>query len=151
MNRHRILYGYLVLLLRRCNKNHRWDVTDLYFYPAGVADKANMVKLSARGELEITTLNVMYLEDDLLDVQHLDRGFVWLDTGTIDSLIEASNFIQTVEKQNGVIISAPEEIAYNNKWIDEEKLLEAATQYGKSAYGEHLKLTAKNRIKKGDR
>lgn len=128
-----------------------YAVTGLYFYPAGVAERAEQVKPSERGELEITTLNVMYLEDDLLDVQHLDRGFVWLDTGTIDSLIEASNFIQTVEKQNGVIISAPEEIAYNNKWIDAEMLLEAATQYGKSVYGEHLKLTAKNRIKKGDR
>ena len=125
-----------------------YAVTGLYFYPSGVSKKAAQVTPSERGELEITSLNVMYLEDDILDVQHLDRGFVWMDTGTVDSLVEASNFIQSVEKRNGVIISAPEEIAFLHKWIDSKALIQASEQYGKSAYGNYLKLAAKNRVKK---
>lgn len=125
-----------------------YAVTGLYFYPAGVSLYAERVKLSDRGEYEITTLNQMYLEDGLLDMQHLDRGFVWLDTGTINSLMEASNFIQTVQKQNGIIISAPEEIAYLYKWIDKETLLKTAELYGNSSYGKHLKEVTRNRLRK---
>lgn len=124
-----------------------YAVTGLYFYPAGVSDRANQVKPSARGELEITTLNEMYLDDGLLDVQLLGRGFAWLDTGTMDSLLEASEFVQTLSKRQGVTISAPEEIAYVNKWIDKEKLLESAKAYGKSPYGEHLKAVSEGRVK----
>ena len=124
-----------------------YAVTGLYFYPAGVSDRANQVKPSARGELEITTLNEMYLDDGLLDVQLLGRGFAWLDTGTMDSLLEASEFVQTLSKRQGVTISAPEEIAYVNKWIDKEKLLESAKSYGKSPYGEHLKAVAEGRVR----
>ena len=124
-----------------------YAVTGLYFYPAGVSDRANQVKPSARGELEITTLNEMYLDDGLLDVQLLGRGFAWLDTGTMDSLLEASEFVQTLSKRQGVTISAPEEIAYVNKWIDKEKLLESAKAYGKSPYGEHLKAVGEGRVR----
>lgn len=119
-----------------------YAVTGLYFYPAGVADKAKQVKPSVRGELEITTLNSMYLEGKLLDVQLLGRGFAWLDTGTMDSLVEAAEFVQMVEKRQGVKISAPEEIAFRNEWITKDKLLESAARYGKSPYGQHLKNVA---------
>lgn len=119
-----------------------YAVTGLYFYPAGVSKRAAEVKPSARGELEITTLNEMYLQDDLLDVQVLGRGFAWLDTGTMDSLIEAAEFVQMVEKRQGVKISAPEEIAFHNEWITKEELLASAEKYGKSPYGEHLKRVA---------
>ena len=119
-----------------------YAVTGLYFYPAGVAARANRVKPSARGELEITTLNEMYLNDGLLDVQLLGRGFAWLDTGTMDSLVEAAYFVQMTEKRQGIKISAPEEIAYIKGWIDKEKLLESAERYGKSPYGRHLKNVA---------
>ena len=114
-------------------------MTGLYFYPNDVCTRVNQVKPSARGELEITTLNEMYLKDELLDVQLLGRGFAWLDTGTMDSLIEASEFVQTIEKRQGVTISAPEEIAFINNWIDSQKLRESAEAYGKSPYGTHLK------------
>ena len=124
-----------------------YAVTGLYFYPACVSDRANQVKPSARGELEITTLNEMYLDDGLLDVQLLGRGFAWLDTGTMDSLLEASEFVQTLSKRQGVTISAPEEIAYVNKWIDKEKLLESAKAYGKSPYGEHLKAVGEGKVR----
>ena len=119
-----------------------YAVTGLYFYPNDVCTRANQVKPSARGELEITTLNEMYLKDGLLDVQLLGRGFAWLDTGTMDSLIEASEFVQTIEKRQGVTISAPEEIAFINNWIDSQKLRESAEAYGKSPYGTHLKAVA---------
>ena len=119
-----------------------YAVTGLYFYPAGVSARANQVKPSARGELEITTLNDMYLKDDLLDVQLLGRGFAWLDTGTMDSLVEAADFVRMVQNRQGIEISAPEEIAYKNGWISKDKLLEAAQKYGKSPYGEHLKNVA---------
>ena len=121
-------------------------ITGLYFYPKGVARKADMVVPSARGELEITSLNVIYLKEELLDVELLGRGYAWLDTGTMDSLIEASEFVQMVEKRQGVKISAPEEIAYKNNWITRDNLLKSAKEYGKSPYGEHLKNVAKGKL-----
>ena len=124
-----------------------YAVTGLYFYPAGVSEMAKAVKPSARGELEITTLNDMYLKKDLLDVQLLGRGFAWLDTGTMDSLVEAADFVQMVEKRQGIKISAPEEIAFRNGWIDREKLLESAERYGKSPYGLHLKAVATGKVR----
>ena len=124
-----------------------YAITGLYFYPAGVSARAKEVRPSARGELEITTLNGMYLKDGSLDVQLLGRGFAWLDTGTMDSLVEAADFVQMVEKRQGIKISAPEEIAYRNGWIDTEKLLESAEKYGKSPYGAHLKSVAQGRIR----
>lgn len=124
-----------------------YAVTGLYFYPAGVSDRAIQVKPSVRGELEITTLNEMYLNDGLLDVQLLGRGFAWLDTGTMGSLLEAAEFVQTLSMRQGITISAPEEIAYVNKWIDKAGLLESAKAYGKSPYGEHLKAVAEGRVR----
>ena len=124
------------------NPKSNYAVTGLYFYPAGISALATQVKPSARGELEITTLNEMYLQNDLLDVQLLGRGFAWLDTGTMDSLVEAAEFVQMIEKRQGVKISAPEEIAFYHGWISKEKLLESAARYGKSPYGQHLKNVA---------
>ena len=123
-----------------------YAVTGLYFYPAGVSERANQVKPSARGELEITTLNDMYLQDGLLDVQLLGRGFAWLDTGTMDSLLDAANYVEMIQNRQGIAISAPEEIAYINGFIGREKLLESAKAYGKSPYGEHLQAVAEGRI-----
>jgi glucose-1-phosphate thymidylyltransferase len=123
-----------------------YAVTGLYFYPAGVSAKANEVKPSARGELEITTLNEMYLNEDLLDVQLLGRGFAWLDTGTMDSLAEATDFVRMVQNRQGIQISAPEEIAYKNGWINKEQLLASAEKYGKSPYGQHLKNVADGKL-----
>ena len=124
-----------------------YAVTGLYFYPAGVSEKALQVKPSARGELEITTLNDMYLTDAHLDVQLLGRGFAWLDTGTMDSLVEAADFVQMISKRQGITISAPEEIAYVNKWINKEELLASAERYGKSPYGAHLKSVAEGKVR----
>ena len=124
-----------------------YAITGLYFYPKGVSAMAEQVNPSARGELEITTLNAMYLEKDLLDVQLLGRGFAWLDTGTMDSLVEAADFVQMVEKRQGIKISAPEEIAFRNGWINREKLLESAERYGKSPYGLHLKAVATGKVR----
>ncbi len=124
-----------------------YAVTGLYFYPAGVSRKAKAVKPSARGELEITTLNEMYLNDGLLDVQLLGRGFAWLDTGTFASLARAAAFVEMIENQQGITISAPEEIAYINGWTSKKELLEAAERYGKSPYGQHLKKVADGEIK----
>lgn len=123
-----------------------YAVTGLYFYPAGVSDKAAKVKPSARGELEITSLNDMYLKEGNLDVQLLGRGYAWLDTGTMPSLVEASNYVKMVEERQGVAISAPEEIAYVHGWIKKDKLLEAANHYGKSPYGQHLKVVAEGKL-----
>lgn len=123
-----------------------YAVTGLYFYPAGVSARAEQVKPSARGELEITTLNEMYLHDALLDVQLLGRGFAWLDTGTMDSLAEATNFVQMVQNRQGIEISAPEEIAFINGWIDRDGLLRSAEKYGKSPYGAHLRRVAKGKV-----
>lgn len=120
-------------------------VTGLYFYDNRVCEMAKRVKPSARGELEITDLNRMYLEEGSLDVVTLGRGFAWLDTGTIDALTEATEFVKTVESRQGVKISAIEEIAYRNGWITREKLMESAQKYGKSAYGQHLKNVAEGK------
>ena len=129
------------------NPKSNYAVTGLYFYPAGVSAMAHEVKPSARGELEITTLNEMYLAKSRLDVQLLGRGFAWLDTGTMDSLVEAADFVQMVEKRQSIKISAPEEIAFRNGWIDKEKLLESAERYGKSPYGMHLKAVAFGKVR----
>lgn len=117
-------------------------ITGLYFYDNRVVKMAKQVKPSARGELEITDLNRLYLNEGKLKVQLLGRGFAWLDTGTMDSLMEASVFVQTVQNRQGVVISAPEEIAYMEGLITKEQLLESAELYGKSPYGEHLKIVA---------
>lgn len=124
-----------------------YAVTGLYFYPAGVSAKASLVPFSSRGELEITTLNEMYLKEGALDVQIFGRGFAWLDTGTMDSLLDASNFVQVIQNRQGIEISALEEIAFINKWIDKEALLNAAEKYGKSPYGAHLKSVAEEKLK----
>lgn len=124
-----------------------YAVTGLYFYPAGVSAKASLVPFSSRGELEITTLNEMYLKEGALDVQIFGRGFAWLDTGTMDSLLDASNFVQVIQNRQGIEISALEEIAFINKWIDKGALLKAAEKYGKSPYGAHLKSVAEEKLK----
>lgn len=128
------------------NPRSNYCITGLYFYPAGVSEMAAKVKPSDRGELEITSLNEMYLEKNELKVQILGRGFAWLDTGTMESLMEASVFVQTVQNRQGVVISAPEEIAYYEKWITKEQLLESAQLYGKSPYGEHLRKVAEDKL-----
>jgi len=124
-----------------------YAVTGLYFYPAGVSAMAKQVKPSARGELEITTLNEMYLKQGTLDVQLLGRGFAWLDTGTMASLLQAANFVEMIQSRQGITISAPEEIAFINGFIDREQLLRSAAAYGKSPYGEHLKAVAEGRLR----
>ena len=124
-----------------------YAITGLYFYDNRVVEIAKQMKPSARGELEITDLNRVFLEKGDLDVKLLGRGFAWLDTGTMDSLIEAGQFVQMVEKRQGVKISAVEEIAYKNGWISKEKLMESAERYGKSTYGQHLKKVAEGKIK----
>ena len=124
-----------------------YAVTGLYFFPHGVSERAAEVRPSARGELEITTLNEMYLNDGLLDVQLLGRGFAWLDTGTMESLANATEFIRVVQNRQGIEISAPEEIAFRNGWTTEEELLKAAETYGKSPYGTHLRLVAEGKIR----
>ena len=123
-----------------------YAITGLYFYDKRVVELAKQVKPSARGELEITTLNELYLNDGTLDVKLLGRGFAWLDTGTMDSLVDAADFVRMVEKRQGIKISAPEEISYKNGWITKEKLLESAARYGKSPYGEHLKRVVDSKI-----
>lgn len=123
-----------------------YAVTGLYFYPSDVSNRASQVVPSDRGELEITSLNEMYLSDGLLDVQLLSRGFAWLDTGTVDSLADASDFVRVVQKRQGVQIAAPEEIAFKHGWISEEKLLEAANKYKKTAYGKHLFKVAERKM-----
>lgn len=129
------------------NPKSNYAVTGLYFYPSDVAKRANQVKPSARGELEITTLNEMYLQDGLLDVQLLGRGFAWLDTGTMASLLQAANFVEMIQERQGITVSAPEEIAFINGWIDKEGLLQSAKLYGKSPYGEHLKAVAEGKFR----
>lgn len=121
-------------------------ITGLYFYDNRVIEFAKNVKPSARGELEITDLNRMYLEDETLSVNLLGRGYAWLDTGTMDSLLEAAEFVQTIEKRQGIKISAPEEIAFHNGWINTSKLLNSASKYGKSPYGDHLRRVAEGKI-----
>ena len=124
-----------------------YAITGLYFYNKEVVQMAKQVKPSARGELEITTLNDMYLKKDELDVQLLGRGFAWLDTGTMESLVEAADFVHMIEKRQGIKISAPEEIAFKYGWIDRDTLLESAERYGKSPYGQHLKNVADGKLR----
>ena len=121
-------------------------ITGLYFYDKRVCEMAKQVKPSARGELEITTLNDMYLQDGSLRAKIMGRGFAWLDTGTMDTLIEAGSFVQMIERRQSIKIAALEEIAYHKGWISKEKLLESAERYGKSPYGEHLKRVAEGKI-----
>lgn len=123
-----------------------YAVTGLYFYDSRVVEFAKRVKPSARGELEITDLNRMYLEDGSLNVRTLGRGYAWLDTGTMDSLFEAGEFVRTVQRAQGLPIAVAEEIAYENGWIDREQLMESAEKYGKSPYGKHLKDVADDKI-----
>jgi glucose-1-phosphate thymidylyltransferase len=125
-----------------------YAVTGLYFYPAGVSQMAKQVKPSARGELEITTLNQMYLQKEMLDCDVMGRGYSWLDTGTMDSLIQAGTFVQTIQNMQGIIVAAPEEIAYRYKMISREQLIDAAEKYGKSPYGHHLRMVAEGRMPK---
>ncbi|WP_367926220.1 glucose-1-phosphate thymidylyltransferase RfbA [uncultured Ruthenibacterium sp.] len=129
------------------NPKSNYAITGLYFYDKRVVELAKQVKPSARGELEITTLNELYLNQGDLDVQLLGRGFAWLDTGTMDSLVDAADFVRMVEKRQGIKISAPEEIAYKNGWISRDKLLESAERYGKSPYGQHLKQVADGKLR----
>lgn len=128
------------------NPKSNYCVTGLYFYDNRVCELAKAVKPSERGELEITDLNKMYLEDQTLNVVTLGRGYAWLDTGTMDALSEASEFVKVIEKRQGIQIAAIEEIAYKNGWITKEKLLESAKLYGKSTYGAHLKQVAEGKI-----
>lgn len=123
-----------------------YAVTGLYFYDARVSEFAKQVKPSPRGELEITDLNKMYLEDNSLNVQTLGRGYAWLDTGTMDSLFEAGEFVRTIQHAQGLPIAVAEEIAFENGWISAEQLMEAAIKYGKSPYGKHLKDVADHKI-----
>ncbi len=124
-----------------------YAITGRYFYDKRVVELAKQVKPSARGELEITDLNRMYLEDGTLNVQLLGRGYAWLDTGTMDTLVEAAEFVQVIEQRQGIMISAPEEIAYRHGWITREELLKSADTYGKSPYGEHLHRVADGKIR----
>ena len=123
-----------------------YAITGLYFYPAGASKMARQVRPSDRGELEITDMNRLYLEQNNLKVQILGRGFAWLDTGTMESLMDAASFIRTVQCRQGVVISSPEEIAYFEKWITKEQLLHSAQMYGKSPYGEHLRRVAEGKF-----
>ena len=129
------------------NPKSNYCITGLYFYDNRVVEYAKQVKPSDRGELEITDLNRMYLEDGTLNVQLMGRGYAWLDTGTMDSLVDAADFIRMIQNRQGITISAPEEIAYINGWIDRETLLESAERYGKSPYGEHLKKVASGKVR----
>lgn len=129
------------------NPKSNYAITGLYFYPKGVAEMAKQVTPSPRGELEITTMNDLYLQQGLLDVKLFGRGFAWLDTGTMESLLEAAEFVHIVEKRQGVKISAPEEIAYRFGWITTDELLESAKLYGKSPYGRHLLQVAEDKLK----
>ena len=124
----------------------KWAITGLYFYDNRCVEYAKAQKPSARGELEITDLNRMYLDNDELDVKLLGRGFSWLDTGTMESLIDAADFVQTIQKQQGIRISAPEEIAYRMGMIDKDRLMQSAEKYGKSDYGRYLKKVAEGEL-----
>ena len=141
-------YNFRVLSVEEKPKEPKsnYAIVGLYFYPKGVSDMAAKVKPSARGELEITTLNDMYLKEGRLNAQLLGRGYTWMDAGTVDSLRKATNFVCMIEQYQGMSISAPEEIAYRYKWIDAEKLKESVKRYGKSPYGEHLKAVLEDKI-----
>ena len=129
------------------NPKSNYCITGLYFYPKGVSELAHKVKPSARGELEITTLNDMYLKKGVLNVQLLGRGYAWLDTGTMDSLVDAADFVRTIETRQSAQIAALEEIAYNKRWINEVTLRRSAEKYGKSPYGQHLRNVADGKIR----
>ena len=139
---------YRILSLEEKPRQPRsnYCVTGLYFYDGRAAELARRLTPSSRGELEITDLNRLYWEEDRLRVQVLGRGFAWMDTGTVDSLMRAAVFVEAVQNRQGVVISAPEEIAYQADWIDQDALLEAAALYGKSPYGEHLRRVAEGRF-----
>lgn len=139
-------YKALSIEEKPANPRSNCAVTGLYFYPSGVSEMAKQVKTSARGELEITTLNQMYLEKDILDCDIMGRGFSWLDTCTMDSLMQAAGFIQTIQNMQGIIVASSEEIAYRYKMIDKEQLLSSAEKYGKSPYGHHLRMVAEGRM-----
>lgn len=128
------------------NPKSNYCVTGLYFYDNRVVEMAKKVKPSARGELEITDLNRMYLEEGMLNVVTLGRGYAWLDTGTMDALADASEFVRVIESRQGIMLSAVEEIAYRNGWIGKDRLIEAAEMYGKSSYGKHLMQVANDKI-----
>lgn len=128
------------------NPKSNYCVTGLYFYDNRVVEFAKKIKPSERGELEITDINQMYLQEDALDGIILGRGYAWMDAGTVDSLVEATDYVQMIEKRQGVKISAPEEIAYRKGWISKEELIASAERYGKSAYGEHLLNVATHRL-----
>jgi glucose-1-phosphate thymidylyltransferase len=128
------------------NPKSNYAVVGLYFYPKGVSKLAKTLKPSARGELEITDLNRIYLEKGLLDVKILGRGFAWFDTGTADALLEAAEFVRIVQKRQNIIIASPEEVAYRNGWITKEDLLKAAEKYRNSVYGEYLRRVAEGKI-----
>lgn len=139
--------GKVISVEEKPNKpKSNYCITGLYFYDNRVVDYAKKIKPSSRGELEITDINKIYLKDETLNVKLLGRGFAWFDTGTMDSLLEASEFVQMIEKRQSVKISALEEIAYLNDWIDKETLFAAARKYGKSPYGEHLMKVAEGKI-----
>lgn len=129
------------------NPKSNYAITGLYFYPKGVAKLAKQVKKSERGELEITSLNEMYLNDGKLSVELFGRGFAWLDTGTVESLSDAADFIRMIEKRQGIKISVPEEIAYRFDWISREDILYTAQKYGKSPYGDHLRTVAEGKVR----
>ncbi len=139
-------YNAISIEEKPAHPKSNYAVTGLYFYPASVSTRVDEVKPSARGEYEITDLNRLYLDDDKLDVITLGRGFAWLDTGTMESLFEASEFVRTVERAQGLPVSVPEEIAYENGWITRERLLECAERYGKSDYGAHLRQVAEGKL-----
>lgn len=124
----------------------RYAVTGLYFYPTGVAKEAKKVQPSERGELEITELNNIYLREERLQTQIMGRGFAWLDTGTMENLLEAGEFVHMIQKRQSIIISAPEEIGYRNGWIDTQTLVKATEKYGKSSYGKHLRMVAEGKV-----
>ena len=139
-------YNAISIEEKPAHPKSNYAVTGLYFYDSRITEMAARVKPSARGEYEITDLNRLYLEDGTLDVVTLGRGYAWLDTGTMESLFEASEFVRTVEKAQDLPVSIPEEIAFDNGWIDRERLLECAQRYGKSDYGCHLKMVAEGGI-----
>ena len=142
-------HGRVVSLEEKPKKpKSNYAVTGLYFYPAGVSDLAACVEPSARGELEITSLNELYLNENQLDCEVLGRGFAWLDTGTMDSLMQAATFIQTIQNMQGIIVSAPEEVAYRLHMINRDQLIDSAKAYGKSNYGKHLMAVAEGRMPK---
>ncbi|WP_294783613.1 glucose-1-phosphate thymidylyltransferase RfbA [uncultured Eubacterium sp.] len=139
-------YKVLSLEEKPVNPKSNYAVTGLYFYPSNVSEMAKRVLPSARGELEITSLNQVYLEKNLLDCDIMGRGFSWLDTGTMDSLMQAAGFIQTIQNMQGIIVASPEEIAYRYNMISKEQLLNSAEKYGKSPYGKHLKKVADGKM-----